>query len=48
MVQPTPIAYPVRLDELINAIKKVHTNALDQLCRRRSGRPSISARSPTT
>ncbi|OBK27905.1 hypothetical protein A5634_21335 [Mycobacterium asiaticum] len=31
MVQPTPIAYPVRLDELINAIKKVHSDALDQL-----------------
>lgn len=27
----TPIAYPVRLDELINAIKQVHTDALDQL-----------------
>ena len=25
------VAYPVRLDELINAIKRVHTNALDQL-----------------
>ncbi len=31
MVQPTPIAYPVRLDELINAITQVHTDALDQL-----------------
>jgi ATP-dependent Clp protease ATP-binding subunit ClpA len=31
MVNPTPIAYPVRLDELIDAIKKVHTNELDQL-----------------
>jgi ATP-dependent Clp protease ATP-binding subunit ClpA len=31
MVQPTPIAYPVRLDELIDAIKKVHHNELDQL-----------------
>ncbi|OBK18350.1 Clp protease N-terminal domain-containing protein [Mycobacterium asiaticum] len=31
MVQPTPIAYPVRLDDLINAIKQVHSNALDQL-----------------
>lgn len=28
---PTPIPYPVRLDELINAIKQVHTDALDQL-----------------
>src|ERR1700712_5608538 len=31
MVNPTPIAYPVRLDELIDAIKKVHTDELDQL-----------------
>jgi len=31
MAQPTPIAYPVRLDELINAIKQVHPNVLDQL-----------------
>jgi ATP-dependent Clp protease ATP-binding subunit ClpA len=31
MSEPTPVAYPVRLDELINAIKQVHTDALDQL-----------------
>lgn len=31
MVQPTPIAHPVRLDELIDAIKRVHSDALDQL-----------------
>lgn len=31
MSQPTPIAYPVRLDELISAIKRVHSDALDQL-----------------
>jgi ATP-dependent Clp protease ATP-binding subunit ClpA len=31
MVEPTKIAYPVRLDELINAIKRVHTGPLDQL-----------------
>src|SRR6476469_4774803 len=31
MVNPTLIAYPVRLDELIDAIKKVHNNELDQL-----------------
>lgn len=31
MVEPTKIAYPVRLDELINAIKHVHNDALDQL-----------------
>jgi ATP-dependent Clp protease ATP-binding subunit ClpA len=31
MSQPTPIAYPVRLDELINAIKRVHADVLDQL-----------------
>jgi ATP-dependent Clp protease ATP-binding subunit ClpA len=28
---PTPISHPVRLDELINAIKQVHTEVLDQL-----------------
>jgi ATP-dependent Clp protease ATP-binding subunit ClpA len=28
---PTPISYPVRLDELINAIKQVHTDVLEQL-----------------
>lgn len=31
MVEPTKIAYPVRLDELINAIKLVHSDALEQL-----------------
>ena len=31
MSQPTPIANPVRLDELINAIKQVHPDVLDQL-----------------
>jgi ATP-dependent Clp protease ATP-binding subunit ClpA len=31
MPEPTPVAYPVRLDELINAIKQVHTDSLDQL-----------------
>ncbi|OBH94424.1 Clp protease N-terminal domain-containing protein [Mycobacterium scrofulaceum] len=31
MAQPTRTAYPVRLDELIDAIKSVHTDALDQL-----------------
>lgn len=31
MHDPTPIAYPVRLDELIDAIKQVHHDALDQL-----------------
>jgi ATP-dependent Clp protease ATP-binding subunit ClpA len=31
MSDSTRIAHPVRLDELINAIKQVHTNALDQL-----------------
>ena len=31
MSDPMPIAYPVRLDELISAIKTVHTDALDQL-----------------
>ena len=31
MPDPTRIAYPVRLDELINAIKAVHADALDQL-----------------
>ncbi|HZA09092.1 Clp protease N-terminal domain-containing protein [Mycobacterium sp.] len=31
MTSPAPIDSPVRLDDLINAIKKVHTDALDQL-----------------
>ena len=31
MSKPTQIAYPVRLDDLINVIKKVHTEPLDQL-----------------
>jgi ATP-dependent Clp protease ATP-binding subunit ClpA len=31
MSQPTHIAYPVRLDEMINAIKRVHSDVLDQL-----------------
>lgn len=31
MVAPNPIDYPVRLDDLINAIRKVHGDALDQL-----------------
>jgi hypothetical protein len=29
--RPAPISYPVRLDELIDAIKKVHPDVLDQL-----------------
>jgi ATP-dependent Clp protease ATP-binding subunit ClpA len=29
--RPTPIAYPIRLDDLITAIKTVHTDALEQL-----------------
>jgi hypothetical protein len=31
MTEPLPIAYPVRLDDLIDAIKKVHTDELEQL-----------------
>jgi hypothetical protein len=31
MEDATRIAYPVRLDDLIDAIKRVHTDALDQL-----------------
>src|ERR1700747_57961 len=31
MPDPAPIAYPVRLDEMINAIKRVHSDVLDQL-----------------
>jgi Clp amino terminal domain, pathogenicity island component len=31
MAEPTPIAYPVRLDELISAIKRVHSDVLEQL-----------------
>ena len=47
MVSPTPIAYPVRLDELIDAIKKVHNNELDQLSDAVLA-ASIWARSPIT
>jgi ATP-dependent Clp protease ATP-binding subunit ClpA len=31
MPEPAPIAHSVRLDEMIDAIKRVHTDALDQL-----------------
>jgi hypothetical protein len=31
MTQPTPVAHSVRLDDLIAAIKAVHTDALEQL-----------------
>ncbi|MCX4553396.1 ATP-dependent Clp protease ATP-binding subunit [Streptomyces sp. NBC_01387] len=31
MVNPTPMANPVRLDDLIEAIKKAHSDALEQL-----------------
>jgi hypothetical protein len=31
MEEPRRIAYPVRLDDLIDGIKRVHTDALDQL-----------------
>src|SRR5258705_4265591 len=31
MTEPLKVTSPVRLDELIDAIKKVHTDALDQL-----------------
>jgi Clp amino terminal domain, pathogenicity island component len=31
MASPEPIDYPVRLDDLINAIKKAHSEPLDQL-----------------
>ncbi|ORW04556.1 Clp protease N-terminal domain-containing protein [Mycobacterium kyorinense] len=31
MSDPTSVTHPIRLDELINAIKKVHTDVLDQL-----------------
>jgi Clp amino terminal domain, pathogenicity island component len=31
MHDPTPISYPVRLDEMINAITRAHTDALEQL-----------------
>lgn len=31
MAEPVRIAYPIRLDELIDAIKKTHPDALDQL-----------------
>lgn len=47
MPEPTPTAYPVRLDELINAIKRVHSDVLDQLSDA-VWPPSISAKSPIT
>ncbi|BCO36735.1 hypothetical protein MHEC_31680 [Mycobacterium heckeshornense] len=31
MPKPTAVAHPIRLDDLINAIKQVHTDVLDQL-----------------
>ncbi|MET0459721.1 MAG: ATP-dependent Clp protease ATP-binding subunit, partial [Ilumatobacteraceae bacterium] len=31
MVEPTPLAHPVRLDDLIDAIRRVHPDVLDQL-----------------
>jgi hypothetical protein len=31
MTEPTPVAGQIRLDELINAIKKAHSDALEQL-----------------
>jgi Clp amino terminal domain, pathogenicity island component len=31
MPDPTPISYPVRLDEMIDAITRAHTDALEQL-----------------
>jgi ATP-dependent Clp protease ATP-binding subunit ClpA len=31
MANPAPPSYPVRLDEMINAIKQVHSDVLDQL-----------------
>ncbi len=31
MADPTPISYPIRLHELIDAIKRVHPDVLDQL-----------------
>jgi ATP-dependent Clp protease ATP-binding subunit ClpA len=31
MPDPTPVSYPVRLDEMINAIKQVRPDVLDQL-----------------
>ncbi len=31
MPRPTPISHPVRLDEMIDAVKRVHADVLDQL-----------------
>jgi hypothetical protein len=31
MTQPVPISYPVKLDDLIEAIKRAHSDALEQL-----------------
>lgn len=41
------IAYPVRLDELIDAIKRLHTDALDQLADAVLAAEHL-AKSPTT
>ena len=45
MTEPAKIAYPVRLDDLIDVIKTVHTEPLEQLTDA-CWRPSPSARSP--
>lgn len=47
MSEPIRIAHPVRLDELIDAIKTTHPDVLDQLADAVLG-PSTWARWPTT
>ncbi len=48
MTEPAKIAYPVRLDDLIDVIKKVHDRTARPAHRRGARRPKPSARSPTT
>ena len=48
MTEPAKIAYPVRLDDLIDVIKKVHDRTTGTAHRRGARRPSPSARSPIT
>jgi len=48
MTSPVQLPDSVRLDDLIDAITKVHSDVLDQLSDAVPGPPSTSTRSPTT
>ena len=48
MEEQARIDFPVRLDDLIDAIKKVHTDALEQLSDAVLDRRGTSAKSPIT